>query len=422
MLTRLMKRVCHRLSFACAIVLAAGLSPPGSVTYTAAVADWHQWRGPNRDGHSLEARLLQSWPEGGPPLAWRAKGAGTGYSSMSFADGRLFTLGARGNAEFVLAFDAATGNELWATPHGRRYTNMQGDGPRSTPTVDASRLYAFGASGDLSCLEVETGRIVWTVNVLERFKAFNIPWGLSESPLVVDDRVLVSPGGPGAAFAAFNKDDGSLLWSTASDTAGYASAVLQRVGDLTTAVFFTADRVAGLDVRDGRLLWSYPGVINYTANVATPVVRDRHVFVSSNYDTGGALLEITPTADGAEGREVYFTDSMHNHHSTSVLVGDYLYGFSNSILTALAFDSARVAWRHRSVGKGSLVYADGRLYLFSEDGVVGLAEATADEYREVGRFRIQTGSHPTWSHPAISNGRLYLRDQDTIYAYEIKGN
>lgn len=388
---------------------------------TAAPEDWHQWRGPNRDGISQETGLLKQWPSGGPPRVWRADGAGTGYSSMSFSDGRLFTMGARGDDEYVIAFDAVTGKHLWATRHGRRYSNPYGDGPRGTPTVDGDRLYALGASGDLSSLEARTGRIVWTVNVLRRFDAQNIPWGLSESPLVLSDRVLVSTGGRGSSLVAFAKQDGSVLWTSQDDTPGYASAVLQRVGGLTTAVFFTSDRVVSVDVRDGRPLWDYGEVVNLTANIATPVVRDRFVFVSSNYDTGGALLEITPAGDGVERRQVYFTNAMQNHYSTTVLIGDHLYGFSDSILTALRFDSGQVAWRHRSVGKGSLVYADERLYLVSEDGVVGLAEASPTGYREAGRFQLDiVGSHPTWSVPAISGGRLYLRDQDTIYAYNIR--
>lgn len=383
--------------------------------------DWHQWRGPNRDGISQETGLLKQWPSGGPTRVWRATGAGIGFSSMSFSDGRLFTMGGRGDTEYVMAFDVATGKQVWETAHGQFYSNYQGDGPRGTPTIDGDRLYALGASGDLSCLDIRTGRIIWTVNLLDRFDTSNIPWGLSESPLVLPDRVLVNAGGRNASIVAFNKMDGSVLWASQSDIAGYASAVLQRVGPLTTAVFFTAERALGVDVRDGRLLWSYGDVANGTANIATPVVRNHFVFVSSNYGVGGALLEITAQGTALRSREVYFTRSMQNHHSTTVLIGEHLYGFSDSILTALRFDTGDVAWRHRSVGKGSLIFADERLYLLSEDGVVGLAEASPTAYREAGRFRLQTSSHPTWTHPAISGGRLYLRDQDTLYAYNIKG-
>lgn len=382
--------------------------------------DWPQWRGPNRDGISAERGLLKSWPAGGPPLAWRATGAGEGYSSFAVANGRLYTLGARGGREYVLAYDVATGKQLWATDHGRRFGNDRGDGPRGTPTVEGNRVYAYGASGDLSVLDAATGKVIWTLNVLQKFGGSNITWGLSESPLVLADRILVNAGGRDASIVALRKTDGSELWRSQSDQAGYSSAVLQPLGGLRQAVFFTGQRALGVDVENGRLLWSYGQVSNRTANIATPIVKGNRVFLSSDYGTGAALLEMTTGEGGVRAREVYFTKEMRNHHASSVLVGDYLYGFSSAILTAMQFDTGKVAWRDRSVGKGSLVFADDRLYLFSENGVVGLAEATPEGYREHGRFTIDTGSLPTWSHPVVSGGRLYIRDQNTIYAYNVK--
>jgi outer membrane protein assembly factor BamB len=387
---------------------------------TGGAADWYQWRGPNRDGISQETGLLQSWPTQGPPLAWRVGGAGDGYSSFSAAQGRLFTMGAHGGTEHVIAFDAATGRKIWETRNGGRFGNDRGDGPRGTPTIDGDRLYALGGEGDLSALDLQTGRVLWSVNLLRTYRASNISWGISESPLVVGDRVLVNAGGPGASIVALNKKDGSLIWKSQSDGAGYSSAVLQRVGNVQQAIFFTADRALGVDVNDGRLLWEYSKVSNNTANIATPIVRDNRVFLSSDYGTGCALLQMTPAGNGIKASEVYFSRDMRNHHASSVLVGDHLYGFNGSILTALQFDKGEVAWRDRSVGKGSLVFADGRLYLYSENGVVGLAEATPAGYREHGRFRLRQGSLPTWSHPIISGGKLILRDQDTIYAYDVR--
>ena len=384
-----------------------------------AADDWPQWRGPNRDGRSSERGLLKTWPAGGPPLAWQAKGAGEGYSSFAAANGQLITLGARGDREYVIAFDAASGKQLWATAHGRRFGNDRGDGPRGTPTVEGDRIYAFGASGDLSVLDASSGKILWSVNVLQKFGGSNITWGLSESPLVLADRILVNAGGREASIVAFNKKDGSVLWKSQSDEAGYSSAVIHQAGEVRQAIFFTGQRALGVNVADGRLLWSYDKVANGTANIATPVVRGNHVFLSSDYGTGAALLELNPANGSA--REVYFTKEMRNHHASSVLIGEHLYGFSGAILTAMRFDNGQVAWKDRSVGKGSLVFADDRLYLFSEGGVVGLAEAAPDAYREHGRFQIKTGNLPTWAHPVVSGGRLFIRDQDTIYAYNVRG-
>jgi outer membrane protein assembly factor BamB len=380
-------------------------------------ASWPQWRGPNRDGISKETGLLKQWPADGPTLAWKTAGAGGGYSSLAISNGRIFTMGLRGDREYILAFDVATGKQSWATAHGKAFRNDRGDGPRGTPTIDGDRLYALGGAGDLSCVEIATGKVVWTMNVLDKFGGRNIMWGISESPLVIGEKVLVNPGGPGASIVALNKKDGSLIWKSQSDTAGYSSGVPVQIGNTTQVVFFTHSRAVGLDLKDGKLLWEYDRAANNVANVATPVVRGNRVFISSDYGTGAGLVEIK--ADG-KAQEVYFTRDMRNHHSSSILIGDHLYGFSSGILTAMKFDTGEVAWKDRSVGKGSLAYADGNLYALSENGVVGLIEATPTGYKEKGRFRINQDSLPTWTHPVIAGGRLYLRDQDTIYAYDVR--
>lgn len=397
----------------CVLVLTTSVSNLG-------LEDWPQWRGVNRDGKSAERGLLKSWPQGGPPRAWQAAGAGEGYSSFSVAGGRLYTLGARGGTEYVVAFDEATGKKIWEVANGSRFGNDRGDGPRGTPTIDGAQLYAYGASGDLSAIDTATGRKIWSINVLERFGGRNIQWGLSESPLVLRDRIIVNAGGSGASIVAVSKKDGSVLWRSQSDEAGYSSAILHEVGGIPQAIVFTAQRALGVDTRDGRLLWSYDRVSNRTANIATPIARGNRVFVSSDYGTGAALLELSASGNAVNAKEVYFTREMRNHHASSVLIGDHLYGFSSAILTAMKFDTGEVAWRDRSVGKGSVIFADERLYLYSETGVVGLAEATPAGYREHGRFQIRTGSLPTWSHPVVANGKLYLRDQDNIYAYDVR--
>lgn len=396
------------------IVLVFGLA--GQVMAQAG-ANWPQWRGPNRDGISKETGLLKQWPAEGPALVWKASGAGRGYSSFSIANGRLYTMGLRGDREFVIAFDIANGKEAWATPHGNAFRNDRGDGPRGTPTIDGDRLYALGGNGDLSAMDARTGRIIWTKNVLREFGGSNIRWGISESALVLGNKVLVNAGGRNASIVALNKENGAVIWKSQSDEAGYSSAIPLQVNGGTQVIFFTGERAVGLDVNDGRLLWEYSRPSNRTANVATPIARGNRVFISSDYGTGGGVVEIK--ADG-KAEEIYFTKDMRNHHSSSVLVGDHLYGFSSAVLTAMRFDTGEIAWRDRSVGKGSLVYADGHLYCFSENGVVGLVEATPAGYREKGRFRIPQDSLPTWSHPVVAGGRLFLRDQDTIYAFDVR--
>lgn len=384
-------------------------------------ADWPQWRGPNRDGVSKETGLLKQWPKDGPPLVRKLTGAGRGYSSLAFADGLIYTMGLRGEREYVIAFDLASGKEAWATAHGAAFKNDRGDGPRGTPTVEGGRVYSLGGNGDLSALDARTGKLIWGMNVLQKFGGSNITWGISESPLILGEKILVNAGGPGASVVALNKKDGSLIWKSQSDRSGYSSAMPVEVGGKTQVVFFTHTRVVGLDLADGKLLWEYPRAANNVANAATPVVRGNRVWVSSDYGNGGGLVELKPGERGAvAAREVYFTKDMRNHHSSSILIGEHLYGFSGGILTAMRFDTGEIAWRDRSVGKGSLVFADGHLYCLSENGVVGLVEATPEAYREKGRFSIPQDSLPTWTHPVVAGGHLYLRDQDVIYDFDVR--
>ncbi|MGA2588423.1 MAG: PQQ-binding-like beta-propeller repeat protein [Bryobacteraceae bacterium] len=380
-------------------------------------ADWPQWRGLNRDGISPETGLLDSWPKDGPPLLWKIQGLGEGYSSAALSGGRLYIQGQHGDEEYVLAFDANTGKQLWRTHTGISFNESRGHGPRSTPTVDGDRVYALAADGMLVCLETATGKTIWGYNIVDHFHGRVPQWGISESPLVDGNRVIVTPGGPGAAVVALDKMSGKVLWASQSDQAGYSSPVAFDAGTARELAVFTGDAALGLDFASGKLLWRYERVANRTANIATPIVHDGEIFLSSNYGTGCVLLK---SAAGGSAAEVYFNRDMQNHYSTSVLVGDYLYGFSGSILTAMKFQTGDVAWRNRSVGKGSLIYAEGNLYCLGEEGVVGLVEATPAGYREKSRFEISKGGYPTWSQPVIANGKLYLREQDNLSCYNIK--
>ncbi len=386
------------------------------ISFLVNAADWPQWRGPNRDGASTETGLLSSWPQGGPPVIWKISGLGEGYSSLAIVGGKFYTQGQRGKQEFVMAFDVKTGQKLWETPTSRDYRNDRGDGPRGTPTIDGDRLYAMTGDGVLVCLEAATGKILWSQNVVHKYGGEIPNWGFSESPLIDGGRLIVMPGGRGASIVSLSKTDGSLQWKAGSDRAGYSSAIVANVGGVRQVIALSAESALGVEEDNGELLWRYTKVSNRTANIATPIYRDGEAFLSSAYGTGCALLRLGPKSMS----EVYFSGDMKNHYSTSVLVGDYLYGYNDSILTAMQFTTGKVAWKNRSVGKGSVVYADKRLYLLSEDGVAGLADPTPDAYKEISRFTIAHGSLPTWSPPVIANGTLYLRDQDNLTSYDIK--
>ena len=388
---------------------------------SAQAASWPQWRGPGRDGLSPETGLLDRWPDGGPELLWKVEALGEGYSSYAVVDGKLYTQGQEDGRQHLIAVDAASGATLWKTPHGDTYGNNRGNGPRGAPTFDGGRLYAIGGDGNLVCTDAATGKIVWQKHLLREFGGSNINWGLSESPLIDGDRIIVNAGGKGASVVALNKADGALVWKTADDEAGYSSAVISNGGGVKQYVLLTGEAGIGVRASDGKLLWRYTQVSNPTANIATPIVRGDHVFLSSDYGTGCALLELSAAGGGVEAREVYFNRDMRNHYSSCVLLGDHLYGYSSRILTCMEFLTGKVAWEDRSVGKGQIVHADGKLYLLSEDGVVGMADATPRAYRELSRFEIGRGNYPTWTLPAIADGKLYLRDQELLYCYDIRG-
>ncbi len=300
--------------------------------------------------------------------------------------------------------------------------NDRGSGPRNTPTTDADRLYVLTENGDLACLRSEDGTVVWQRNILTDFRARNINWLISESPLVDGNLVIVSPGGRGAGMVALDKMSGKTVWTSKelNDEAGYASAVVADVQGVRTVMTMTADAAVGVRASDGKLMWRYPQVANRTANIATPVYADGKVFFTSNYGTGGALLGLRAGGGEVKAQEIYFTREMQNHHGGVVLINGYLYGFNNAILTCLEFASGKLMWRDRSVGKGAVSAADGHLYVVGENNLVGLVEATPAGYREKGRFGIKDQGWPSWAHPVISGGRLYIRNQGTLASYDVR--
>jgi len=383
-------------------------------------ADWPQWRGPNRDGISPETGLLKAWPSGGPRLVWKATGLGEGYSSFSVAGGRLYTQGQRSGVQYVMAFDVSTGKKLWEVENGRAYEERRGNGPRGTPTIDGDRVYALAADGSLVCLDNKTGKKLWGFNIVTRYGGEVPHWGISESPLIDGARVIVQPGGSNASIVALDKTTGKEVWKSAGDPAAYSSGILAQVGGLKQLLHFTSQGAVGLRADNGEQLWRYTQVSNRTANIATPIYRNGHAFFSSDYGTGAALLKLDADASGKRAQEIYFTREMRNHYSSSILIGQHLYGFSSSVLTAMKFDDGSVAWRDRSVGKGTVIHADGMLYCQGENGTIALVEATPSAYKEVSRFSIAIGGYPLWTLPVIADGHLYLRDQDTLYRYAIK--
>jgi outer membrane protein assembly factor BamB len=404
----------------CAFGIAFGLTVASA--QAPATFDWPQWQGPDRTGVSKETGLLPQWPPAGPPLAWSIAGLGTGYGSLALKGDRIYVQALNASGSSVLSLNRADGKVVWTKALGRGGSNDRGPGPRGTPTVDGGRVYALTENGDLACLNAATGAAIWQRNILADFGGRQISWLISESPLVDGNHVIVTPGGPRAGIVALDKMTGKTVWTSQqlSDEAGYASPIAADVQGVRVIMTLTAEAGVGVRASDGKLMWRHEPVANGTANVATPIFHDNKVFYTSNYGTGAALLGLSAQAGEVKAQQIYFTRDMQNHHGGVVLVNGYLYGFNNSILTCLEFATGKMMWRDRSVGKGALVYADGNLYLQSENNVIGLAEATPTGYKEKGRFRTADQGFPSWAHPVVSNGRLYIRDQGTLASYNIK--
>ncbi len=437
---------------------------------TAAVyaADWPQWQGPNRDGKSADTGLLQQWPDDGPPLAWKIDKLGGGDSAPSIAAGRIFGMANRGDEEVVWCLSETDGSEIWVTPLGPAFQQRasQGrEGPACTPTVDGERLYVEGLAGNVACLQVKDGKILWQISMTEKFGGSPPMWSYRESPLVDGDRIIVTPGGPDAILVALNKLTGETIWQSkmpeapAAESnappagggfggrrgggrggfggraggggAAYASPIVVDFDGQRQYVQLTARALIGVAASDGKFLWRYDKPANGMGiNCTTAIFHDGTIFASSAYGAGAGLIKLAKGADGAvNAEEVYATAEMQNHHGGMILLDGYLYGATGGneggALACLDFKTGKVMWDLRQQGqrraKGALAFADGRLYYRLEDGTVILVEPDPKQYTERGRFQQPDRTRlPAWSHPVVANGKLYIRDQDTLYCYNIK--
>jgi outer membrane protein assembly factor BamB len=408
------------------ITLACSLTFLFHASSSVARADsWPQWRGTNRDGVSAETGLLKEWPAGGPPLAWKTDGLGAGYSGVSIADGGIFTMGDGPDSSFIYGLDEKDGKRLWSARLGRPGERGGYHGPRATPTVDGALVFGLGQFGDLVCVERNTGRERWRTSLSKDFDGRAGGWGYSESPLIDGDKLICSPGGPQGTLLALNKETGAVIWRTKdfTDSAEYSSPIVTEIAGERQYIQLTGNSVAGVAAGDGRVLWR-ASRRGSTAVIPTPIFHDNHVYVTSGYGIGCNLFKITKAGSDFKAEEVYANKVMVNHHGGVVRVGEHLYGHSDrGGWTCQAFKSGNVVWSEKGIGKGSLVCADGHLYLRSEGskGTVALIEAAPAGYKEKGRFdQPQRSGKESWPHPVVANGKLYLRDQDLLLCYDVR--
>lgn len=408
-----------------AALLLASLSPLAA----RAADDWPQWRGPNRDGYSPDTGLLRQWPKGSPQLVWKASGLGLGYATVSVVGDRIFTMGDQGDSNFLIALRRADGEPLWKTKLGRAGAPGWGGfaGPRCSPTVDGGLVLAVGQYGEVLCADAATGREIWRKDYLKDFGGELPEWGYAGMPLVDGERVILVPGGSRGALVALDKTTGERVWQSAelTDSIHYSSPIVAEIAGIRQYIQLTDASVAGIAAADGRLLWRAARQ-GRTAVIPTPIYRDGLVYVSSGYGVGCNLFKITSAGGKFSAEEVYANKTMTNQHGGVVLVGDHLYGHSdNKGWTCQDFKSGEIVWQEKSkLGKGSITFADGMLYLRAEagEGTIALIEASPAGYRETGRFDPHDRSDKnSWPHPVVIDGRLYLRDQDVLLCYDVRG-
>jgi outer membrane protein assembly factor BamB len=397
-------------------------SPSPGASPTAPVASgrnsWTTIRGARRDG-KYDERIRTNWPANGLPLLWKQP-IGVGYASFAIADGRAFTIEQRRQQEVAVAYDFATGREIWKQAWNAEYVDSNGDGPRSTPTWDQGRLYALGATGELRCLDANTGAVVWGKNILSDNQAQNLQWAMAASPLIVDDKVIVLPGGTaGKSVVAYNKVTGAPVWRSQNDQQAYVSPMLVELGGRRQIVVVSASRVMGLAPESGALLWSHPWSTEYGINVSQPIVVDSNrFFISSGYGKGAALIELKGSGNSFTPSVVWENTYMKNKFNSSVLYNGYVYGMDEQFLTCVDVNTGERKWKGSRYGYGQVLLAGGHLVVSNGDtGEISLVKASPDQYSEVAKFSALQGK--TWNYPAIADGRLLVRNATEMASFDI---
>jgi len=404
------------LRAAIAAAAVACLTVPPSHARDASL-DWPQYRGELRDGISAASGLLKSWPESGPAVVWR-RAIGDGFSGIAVSGDRLYTMDADPSSEIAVCMKAGTGAEIWRTPLGPRFVEEFGDGPRATPAVDGEMVFNLSSYGKLVALKTTDGSRVWEVDLVGTFGGRVPRRGAGASPLVEGDLVIVEGGGSdGKAIQALDRKTGQTRWTSQNGGAGYASAIAATIDGVRQVIFVRtgSGEILSLSLQ-GELLWKHA----WTAGViAMPLfVPPNKIFASAADDVGSILLEVA-TQDGKPvAKEVWSSRSMKNHFNSSLLLGGHIYGFDNATLKCISAGSGEQKWVQRGFGKGSLIAADGLLIVLGDQGVLALADASPEGYREHGRFQALSGK--AWTSPTLAGGRLYLRDQDEIVSLDLR--
>lgn len=400
-----------------------GLAFQVSAAVSTGELSWPTFHGLRRDNLVQETGLLKEWPKDGPRQLWGFSGCGKGYSAVSVADGSLFLTGDFGDQEMVLALDL-NGKLKWKTAHGKAWKGAQ-PGARTTPAYDNGLVYHLAPHGSLSAFDAATGKVVWTVDVRERFSAPLGLWGYTENLLIDGDKVLCMPGGAEGRVVALDKKTGRTLWANReiTDRAAYSSPILAEHGGVRQFITLARSTVLGVDVATGKLLWSHPHESFCDQNVTSPIYHDGRVFVSSGHKAGARVIQVN--LDNRRADQAWFGTQLDNCHGGVVLLDDHLYGAGcrlyNKGLLCVEFSSGKVKYRAEEIGKVSITWAEGLLYCFDNDGEMLLVKATPQAASIISRFKIpKEDNEPALTHPVVCRGRLYLRHLGDLFAYDIR--
>jgi outer membrane protein assembly factor BamB len=390
------------------------------VHLTLQAAENSQWRGPARNGIYPEKNLLKTWPKNGPKLLWSAEGIGIGYSSAAVAGEKVYITGMIDGIGYLSAYDT-NGKLLWKIAYGSEWTGGR-PGARTTPTVVGDFLYIMSGNGLAVCLEANKGKIVWSVNLVEKFGARNLKWGMTESPVVDGDRVIYTPGGTDAVVVALNRFSGKTIWKSKvnAEKSAYASPVIVKHGNARLLLTMTGKSTIALNPDNGDLIWTYPHITKYGINPNTPMYSDGFIFSVSGYGTGGEKLKLSK--DGTSITEVWRDENLDSQMGAAIILDGYIYGSGhrNKDWYCLDWETGEVKYSSRELGgKGNIIFADGLLYCYGENGEVALVKPNPNAFEVVSSFDIPLGENEHWAHLVIADGQLYVRHGSAVMVYSI---
>jgi outer membrane protein assembly factor BamB len=389
------------------------------VTMDLLADDWPQWRGLNRDGKSNEKGLIKSWSEEGPSILWRIP-IGDGFSSISVANGKIFAMWSEGKKEYLYCLDALTGSKIWQYHLGPVFPGGHGDGPRSSPIIDEDIVYAIGGHGHFHAVNIKNGKAVWSHDLVREYGTVIPEWGYSCSPVIDKDYIFAGVGGKeNHAFMAFDKNNGKVIWNSQTDPIAFSSPLIVDINRQRQIIFFSESGLHALTPGNGNLLWHYGWTGELNINIATPLfIAPDKIFISCSYEKGAALIKVNSSEKEHSTQTVWKSKVMRNHFSSSVYIDGYIYGFDNAVLKCIVAETGELKWTKRRLGKGSLIYADGKLIVLSDRGKLVLLEPNPDQYIETASFQVLKGR--CWTAPSLSDGLLYLRNRNEMVCLNLK--